>query len=149
MRKIECFKIRILEDNGDHIWEIGHQRPIHDIVCDHFSSSLNPVTIVADPFLFVYQDKLFLFYEKKRNYSPGVICMTCTEDLTHWSNSVVVLEEHFHLSYPYVFEEKGNVYMIPETSAVGDIRLYKAYNNEVETDLIFEKVRSCNHAYLC
>lgn len=129
MRKIECFKIRILEDNGDHIWEIGHQRPIHDIVCDHFSSSLNPVTIVADPFLFVYQDKLFLFYEKKRNYSPGVICMTYTEDLNHWSAPVVVLKEDFHLSYPYVFEEKGNVYMIPETSAVGDIRLYKADNN--------------------
>ena len=55
--------------------------------------------------------------------------MTCTDDLSHWSDPVVVLEENFHLSYPYVFEESGNVYMIPETSDVGDIRLYKADNN--------------------
>ena len=131
MRKIECFKIRILEANNDNVWDIKSQKALHDIVCDHLPLSFNPVTIVADPFLFVYGGKLFLFYEMKRNYSHGVICMTNTEDLTNWSKPVVVLEENFHLSYPFVLEEDGNVYMIPETSEVGDIRLYKADNDKL------------------
>lgn len=133
MRKIECFKIRVLEDKGDHIWEIENQRPIHDILCDHFPFKLNPIIIAADPFLFVYGDRLFLFYEMKRNYSPGVICMTSTRNLKDWTDPVVVLKEEFHLSYPYVFENGGNVYMIPETSEVGDIRLYKADNNKLNS----------------
>lgn len=126
MRNIECFKIRLLESDGTHIWDLCHQKPLYDILCDCMPMSFNPVTIVADPFLFVHNGRLFLFYEMKRNYSPGVICMTSTMDLLHWTKAQQVLKEDFHLSYPFVFEEKGSVYMIPETSDIGDIRLYKA-----------------------
>lgn len=131
MRKIECFKIRILESDLTHLWDISSQKPLKDILCDKFSLSLNPVTIVADPFLFVYGDRLYLFYEMKRNYSPGVICMTSTTDLINWSESETILAENFHLSYPFVFEDNGSVYMIPETSDIGDIRLYKADNERL------------------
>lgn len=128
MRKIECFKIRILESDLTHIFDIAFQKPVKDILCNRIGLSLNPVTIVADPFLFVYDGRLFLFYEMKRNYSPGVICMTSTTDLVHWTKAVIVLEEDFHLSYPFIFEDNGSIYMIPETSDVGDVRLYKADN---------------------
>jgi hypothetical protein len=37
----------------------------------------------------------------------------------------VALEEGFHLSYPYLFEYKGDLYMCPETSAARQIRVYK------------------------
>lgn len=131
MRKLECFKIRILQGDSSHKWEIQHLKPIFDILCDHWPVSLNPITIVADPFLFVHNNRLFLFYEKKRNYSPGVICMTSTEDLVNWSKPIVVLEEEFHLSYPFVFEDAGRVFLIPESSDVGDIRLYMAENDEL------------------
>ena len=131
MRKIECFKIRILESDLTHRWDISSQKPLKDILCEKFSLSLNPVTIVADPFLFVYGDRLYLFYEMKRNYSPGVICMISTNDLIKWTESTIVLEENYHLSYPFVFEDGGSVYMIPETSDVGDIRLYKADNKNL------------------
>jgi len=126
MRKIECFKIRILESNIDNVWHIEYQKPILNILCNHHLFSFNPIVIVADPFLFAYKDRLYLFYEMKRNYSFGVICMTYTEDLLHWSKPSVVLKENFHLSYPFVFEDNGSIFMIPETSAVGDICLYKA-----------------------
>lgn len=128
MRKIECFKIRILESETKHIFDLDFSKSIKDILCDQFSLSLNPVTIVADPFLFIYNNTLFLFYELKRNYSPGIICMTSTSDFVHWTQPFIVLEEKFHLSYPFVFEDSGSIYMIPETSDVGDIRLYKADN---------------------
>ncbi len=133
MRKIECFKIRVLETSSDTMWEVGNMQPIHDISCQRYSTSWNPVVIVADPFLFSYNGCLYLFYEMKRNYSPGLICMTRTKDLKKWSKPVVVLEEPFHLSYPYVFEDGGQVYMIPETSAVGDIKLYKADNCDLDS----------------
>src|SRR6185312_49960 len=33
--------------------------------------------------------------------------------------------ENFHLSFPYIFEYEGTLYMCPETSGAGDIRVYK------------------------
>ena len=129
MRKIECFKIRLLAGQMSDTWDVKKLRPIHEICNNRHPLSLNPVVIVADPFLFVHQDRLFLFYEEKRNYSNGILRMTCTEDLMEWTEPVTVLEEPFHLSYPFVFEENGVVYMIPETSDIGDIRLYKADND--------------------
>ena len=138
MKKIECFKIRLLECGGEQVWDLGAHKPIHDILCDHSPLSLNPVTIVADPFLFVDGDRLFLFYEEKRNYTPGVIRMTSTVDLIHWTKAVTVLKEDFHLSYPFVFEDQGSIYMIPETSDVGDIRLYMADNKDLTSFSLYK-----------
>jgi len=36
-----------------------------------------------------------------------------------------VIEENFHLSFPYLFEFDGNLYMCPESSENRDIRLYR------------------------
>lgn len=37
----------------------------------------------------------------------------------------VALEEPFHLSYPFVFEAQGELYMCPESEQAREIRLYK------------------------
>jgi len=37
-----------------------------------------------------------------------------------------VLDEAFHLSYPYVFKWKDEYYMIPEAHQTGSVRLYRA-----------------------
>jgi hypothetical protein len=37
----------------------------------------------------------------------------------------VALEEPFHLSYPFVFQANGELYMCPETEQAREIRLYK------------------------
>lgn len=39
---------------------------------------------------------------------------------------VPVLEEAHHLSYPFVFERGGSVWMVPESSAAGTVDLYRA-----------------------
>jgi hypothetical protein len=39
---------------------------------------------------------------------------------------VPVLEEPHHLSYPFVFERAGSVWMVPESSAAGTVDLYRA-----------------------
>ncbi len=86
---------------------------------------VNPLTTQADPFLFVKDQYLYLFYEKMRAAERGEICMRKMNLNQEWSEPVEVLKEPFHLSFPYVFEDDGIVYMIPETQETDSIRLYK------------------------
>lgn len=78
----------------------------------------------ADPFLYTKNNKHYLFYELY-DYSKGVIaCSEINEDLT-LSDSVIVLERPYHISYPFLFEDNGELYMIPETGKNQSIELYK------------------------
>lgn len=99
---------------------------IHAIKSTYNTLAVNPVVITADPFLFVKDDTLYLFYEEQRGAKgKGIIKMTSTEGLKEWTKPVTVLEEAFHLSYPYVFEHQGRIYMMPEAGHNIDIRLYR------------------------
>jgi hypothetical protein len=44
----------------------------------------------------------------------------------NWKYQKIVLDENFHLSYPYVFLYDGTFYMIPEAGETKSVRLYKA-----------------------
>lgn len=85
-----------------------------------------PVLFQADSFLFVKGDVLYLFYELQHWDDPGTIAMIKTTDLKTWSSPQIVLKEPFHLSFPFVFEDNGNIYMIPESQESDSIRLYQA-----------------------
>ena len=85
-----------------------------------------PVLFQADSFLFVKGNELFLFYELQHWDEPGYIAMTKTSDLKSWSKPKTVLREPFHLSFPFVFEDNGYIYMIPESQEKDSIRLYQA-----------------------
>lgn len=126
MNKIECFKIRLYESNELDLENLDFTHPLYDVKFGAGSANGNPVIIVADPFLFVCKNRLYLFYEEKTLHNPGIIKMVYTDDLKIWSKPVTVLEETYHLSYPYVFEDNGKVYMIPETCAAKSIRVYEA-----------------------
>lgn len=130
----ECFKIRLTSCEPDirfQPWVCIGNPPILEIICDKGFFRSNPIIILADPFLFVRNEELYLFYEEKRLFSPGVLKMIKTKDLVSWSKPITVLKETFHLSYPFVFERDGAVYMIPETSEAREVRLYKAIDNEL------------------
>ena len=47
----------------------------------------------------------------------------------------LALKETFHLSYPFIFTHNNKIYMLPETSANNDIRLYEANNFPLEWKL--------------
>lgn len=87
-----------------------------------------PPYIEADPFLFVHNDRLFLFYESMLfGKGQGLIKMRSTTDLQHWTEPALITHEpKTHFSYPFVFEDGGEVYMMPETGCDHNIRLYKA-----------------------
>jgi len=88
-----------------------------------------PILFRADPFLFEKDEELYLFYEKQSGFNHGQILMIKTADLVSWTEPVVVLKEPFHLSFPFVFEEQGKIYMIPESQEDLSIRLYEANND--------------------
>lgn len=80
----------------------------------------------ADPFLFERDGKTFLFAELyDRLALRGVIgcCVLTERGASKWK---IVIKEPFHLSYPFVFEHGGSVYMIPESFRASEIILYKA-----------------------
>jgi len=85
-----------------------------------------PILFRADPFIFVKEEELFLFYEVQYGFDCGKIAMIKTRDLVNWSEPVIVLQESFHLSFPFVFEENHHIYMIPESQENDSIRLYRA-----------------------
>lgn len=135
MRKVECFKIRLAITASP--FNIKGFKTLKIIHSPKWLFLINPTIIEADPFLFVHKDILYLFFESKKYNEPGVINMIYTKDLKTWSKPITVLKEKFHLSYPFVFEDDGVIYMIPETCADNSIRIYKA-NNSL-TSFIFEK----------
>lgn len=145
-----CFKIQLLSfDNEGDVLDIKKGKRIFTVPCLPSRITWNPTIIVADPFLFVKNEKLYLFYESKDFFSPGVIMMTCTADLKNWSKPVVVLKESFHLSYPWVFEEKGKIYMIPETGSDKSIRLYEAANDDLTEFKLVKKLLEQPKGMVC
>lgn len=79
-----------------------------------------------DPFAFTYNGTTYLFAEL---YSflrgRGVIgyCSLKNGKFTKWKP--VIVEPH-HLSYPYLFEKDGKIYMIPESFESGQVYAYRA-----------------------
>ncbi len=92
----------------------------------------------ADPFLFEKNGKTYLFVEMFDNVKEkGLIGYSEFID-GKFTQPQVVLEESFHLSYPYVFEENGIIYMMPETRDDGCIQLYRA--KKFPTEWVKERV---------
>lgn len=131
MKKKECFKIRLYATKEFDIENPCVGDVIYNVRCANKQLTGNPVDIVADPFLFVKDSTFYLFYEDKRLRRKGVLSMVSTKNLVKWSKPVVVLKEPFHLSYPFVFEEDGHVYMLPETNEAKSINLYEAKDSSL------------------
>lgn len=125
-----CFGIDISIQNDYPLIEAGKTSILRLNPGSKFSCG-NPVIIDADPFLFVHNNTLFLFYEDLHFFGKGgVIKMMSTSDLKNWTKPITVIKEPgVHFSFPYVFEDAGNVYIIPETGKDGTIRLYEAKGN--------------------
>jgi hypothetical protein len=86
-----------------------------------------PALFVADPFMVYEQQQWHMFFEVMPEYPrQGVIGWASSRDAQHWTYQRIVLQETFHLSYPYVFAWQGTYYMVPETYEAAAIRLYQA-----------------------
>ncbi len=80
----------------------------------------------ADPFPWHVNGEDYIFYEElpystKKGY---ISCMKLGRDFEILSNEVV-LDRPYHLSYPFLFEYKGHLYMLPETRQNRTIEIYR------------------------
>jgi len=82
---------------------------------------------VADPFMIFTNGKYFMFFEvMNRKTNQGDIGYSESTDGKHWEYRKVIIDEPFHLSYPYIFEWDDDYYLIPESFQDVSVRLYKA-----------------------
>jgi hypothetical protein len=130
-------------------WQIGWRWHEGPGVMESLSLGTKPWNILpddnkrfyADPFPVQWQGRTFLFMEELVHAAgKGFIS---TVEFT--SNGTVgttepVLEENTHLSYPFLIEDGGQIWMIPENSAAQEIALYRStqfpHKWEKETVLI-------------
>ena len=82
---------------------------------------------VADPFLLRRGDRWYMFFEVMNwKANKGEIGLATSDDGLHWRYEQIVLAEEFHLSYPHVLVAEDGIYMVPESSQVNSVRLYRA-----------------------
>lgn len=93
----------------------------------------------ADPFLIKRNGKYYIFMEeliyKKK---IGHLAVMELDEKGNYTTPKTILKKPYHLSYPFLFEDQGHLYMIPETAEAKEIQLYKCTNFPYEWQL--EKV---------
>ncbi len=86
-----------------------------------------PGRYLGDPFPIEVDGRHFLFVEDYSHATRrGTISVSEAGPDDAWSPPRKVLERDHHLSYPFVFEHKGAIYMLPETGEAGRIELHRA-----------------------
>ncbi len=94
---------------------------------------------VADPFMAPHGDKWFMFFEAWNWHErKGEIVLATSDDALRWKYEQSVLAEPFHLSYPHVFSDAGEWYMVPESHQAGGVRLYRSKQFPYEWELVGE-----------
>ncbi|MCB1452265.1 MAG: hypothetical protein KDJ43_01360, partial [Rhizobiaceae bacterium] len=117
-------------------WRIGWRQAVegndvwsrHDLGGERWQVLADPGDhFYADPFPMVRDGRDYLFFEDlDHKTDKGVISVVAFDDQGRPGEARVVLEEPWHLSYPFLIEEEGEIYMIPEASLSGEISIYRA-----------------------
>lgn len=80
----------------------------------------------ADPFAVEYQGRTFIFFEELVLLAPkGRLAVIEVFEDAEPGEARVILEQPYHLSYPFVFDWEGALYMIPETAKNRTVELYR------------------------
>jgi hypothetical protein len=86
-----------------------------------------PGRFYADPFLFQHHGQRYVFFEDYDGASGrAVICYLEIDERGRHCSPQVALRQDCHLSYPFVFAEGDEVYMLPETAGHQTVELYRA-----------------------
>ncbi len=104
---------------------------------------------VADPFAIFRGGVWYLFFELfQKGTDIAVIGASCSTNLTVWEPLGIVLRQPHHLSYPFVFEHDGQVYMMPESKSVKRVDLYRAvefpHRWEFEKTILRGRLMDCS-----
>jgi hypothetical protein len=117
-------------------WFVATRAPgRHSLVDEHAESvdGFRPLVAprgqhFADPFLFEERGKTYLFFER---YDEGInrASIACTQlDVTANTigSAMPALSRNYHVSYPFVFRHRGDIFMIPESLEHKTVELFRA-----------------------
>jgi hypothetical protein len=95
----------------------------------------------ADPHIIKKGDKYYIYFEEFiYKQKKGFISCIEMDSKGNYSKPIKVLEKDYHMSYPFIIEDDGEVYMIPETKSNKTIEIYKCtefpYKWEFVTNLM-------------
>ena len=112
---------------GYNLFSLGSSKNISNPVLTAKDVTDIDAVFLADPFMVFNGGRFFMFFEVlNRKTGHGDIAYAESSDGRKWNYIKVVIDEKFHLSYPYVFVWDNKYYMIPESNEDLSVRLYKA-----------------------
>jgi hypothetical protein len=80
----------------------------------------------ADPFVIEHEGKPWVFFEDlPYSTDKGIIVSAGINEDGTLSPTTAVLELPYHLSYPCIVRDGGELYMVPESVADGTVQLYR------------------------
>jgi hypothetical protein len=101
---------------------------------DTEQKTLGPLTVIApprgqnyaDPFPFGHNGRTYIFVEEYADDGPGTICCGELYGNGTLGETRPVLTRNYHLSYPFVFAWRGDIYLLPETWDNRTVEVYGA-----------------------
>lgn len=80
----------------------------------------------ADPFILVKDGQSHIFFENYLDQlGRGIISHVYVNEQGEVSEDTVIFNQPYHLSYPHLIEQDGNLFMIPESKSANQIQLLK------------------------
>jgi hypothetical protein len=111
-------------------WSVSFKENTHSSIALHkFNTIQNPQNrFLADPFVITVKGQTICFVEDYcfKEQKGRISAIKLSDNSYKFLD--IVIEEDFHLSFPYVFEHQKDIYIIPESAQNNDIRLYKCTN---------------------
>ncbi|HEY0794380.1 MAG TPA: hypothetical protein VGD64_01235 [Acidisarcina sp.] len=81
----------------------------------------------ADPMLYEHEGHVWIFFEDYiYKEARGRLCCALVNPDGTFGEVSVCLDLAYHLSYPFVFDHEGEIFMIPESVASGRVELWRA-----------------------
>lgn len=118
------------------IWQVGIiKAPIGEVAQQsaleesriRWLKAADSMCFLADPFGLWRDNKLYLFVEAyDYRTRHGHIEVYIFNESLELLDQRAVLKEPWHLSFPYVFEDGGEIWMLPEGYKSGQLSLYRA-----------------------
>ncbi|WP_139188510.1 glucosamine inositolphosphorylceramide transferase family protein [Aliiruegeria lutimaris] len=89
----------------------------------------------ADPFLIEKDGTLYCFYEDFPDGAERAFIAVSKVEADGLTDLGVALRTSYHLSYPFIFEHDGEIYMMPETLAANRVEIWRATSFPLEWEL--------------
>lgn len=125
LKRNRVWSIAVYIESGGFSFDEKFTEPRFVLDSKKIRNSRGHIHTYADPFLFPHNDELYLFFESQAVGEHGKIEAIKTSDLNTFEYVGEILRGPCHLSFPFVFRDNGNIYLLPETFASNEVVLYK------------------------